>query len=62
MNKDIYILGNVRTAIGTFGGSLVNTAPTELGALVAEEAICRSNIDPKEIINFRYMSKIPTFD
>ena len=49
MKNDIFILGTARTAIGTFGGSLSETTPIELGATVSKEAILRTNIDPKEI-------------
>ena len=49
MNNDVFILGTARTAIGTFGGTLSDTTPTELGAAVSKEAILRSNIDPADI-------------
>ncbi len=46
---DIVILGGARTAIGAFGGSLANTPPTELGAIVARAALERSGIKGKQI-------------
>lgn len=39
------IVGAARTAIGTFGGGLVNTKATELGALAIKEALSRANLD-----------------
>ncbi|MEK6204670.1 MAG: acetyl-CoA C-acyltransferase, partial [Amylibacter sp.] len=42
-------LGRCPTAIGSFGGSLKAFAPTELGALVAAEAIKRAGIAPEKI-------------
>ncbi len=49
MNNDVFILGTARTAIGTFGGTLSDTTPTELGTAVSKEAMLRSNIDPADI-------------
>jgi acetyl-CoA C-acetyltransferase len=43
------ILSGVRTAIGDYGGSLKDIAPTELGARVVREAIARAKVDPHEI-------------
>jgi acetyl-CoA C-acetyltransferase len=40
----IYILSGVRTAIGSFGGSLKDISPATLGALVIAEAVKRSGI------------------
>ncbi len=49
MTKDIVILGGARTAIGTFGGALAGTPPTELGTVVAREAMARAGVDPAQI-------------
>jgi len=46
---DIVILGAARTAIGTFGGALASTPPTELGSIVAKAAMERSGIKPEQI-------------
>ncbi|MFU8881089.1 MAG: acetyl-CoA C-acyltransferase family protein [Rhodobacterales bacterium] len=46
---DIVILDGARTAIGTFGGALAATPPTELGALVAREALARSGVEGGQI-------------
>lgn len=49
MTNDIVILSAVRTAIGTFGGSLSGIAPCDLGVSVAKEAIARSGVDAAQI-------------
>ncbi len=49
MNEDVVILSGVRTAIGTFGGTLKDVAPAELGRTVIAEAIKRSGVAPEEI-------------
>ena len=46
---EVYIVSAVRTAIGTFGGSLKNHSPTELGALVTKEAIARSGLQAGQV-------------
>ena len=42
--NDIVIVSAVRTAIGSFGGSLAKVSAPELGAVVAKEAIIRAGI------------------
>ncbi|MGO1502715.1 MAG: beta-ketothiolase BktB [Marinobacter sp.] len=50
MNKrEVVVLSGVRTAIGTFGGSLKNIAPTELAGLVVREAVSRAGVDPDAV-------------
>jgi acetyl-CoA C-acetyltransferase len=39
----------VRTAIGTFGGSLKDIPPTELGATVVRESLARAGVDGKDV-------------
>ena len=46
---DIVILDGARTAIGTFGGALAATPPTQLGATVARAAMERSGVAPEQI-------------
>ena len=46
---DVFLVSAARTAIGTFGGSLKDKTPAELGALVAREAIARAGVDPAVI-------------
>ncbi len=47
--REVVVLSGVRTAIGTFGGSLKDTPPTELAALVTREAVARAGVQPEEI-------------
>ena len=47
--EPIYILSGVRTAIGTFGGSLKDIPPAKLGALVIAEAIARAHLSPDDV-------------
>lgn len=49
MNKEVVVVGGVRTAIGKFGGSLKDVAPTELGALVVRELLARSKVEAKDV-------------
>lgn len=46
---DVYIAGAARTAIGSFGGSLKDVSPIELGTVVAREALKRAGIDGAEV-------------
>jgi len=49
MNREVVVCSGVRTAIGTFGGSLKDTAPVDLGALVVKEALARAGVQGKEV-------------
>lgn len=49
MINDVFIVSAVRTAIGSFGGSLKGIAPADLGAFVTKEAVARSGVDPQSI-------------
>ena len=49
MSREGVVVSAVRTAIGTFGGSLKDVAPTELGAQVVREALKRANTDGKDV-------------
>lgn len=49
MQREVYIVSGVRTAIGDFGGSLKDLPPTELGAQVAREALSRANVAGDEV-------------
>ncbi|WP_151638705.1 acetyl-CoA C-acyltransferase family protein [Noviherbaspirillum aerium] len=44
--KDIVIAGAVRTAIGTFGGSLKDHSGSDLATIVVREAFERARVDP----------------
>jgi acetyl-CoA C-acetyltransferase len=49
MGGDIVILDGARTAIGTFGGSLVAITPIALAATAAREALARSGVEGDRI-------------
>jgi acetyl-CoA C-acetyltransferase len=48
-NPDIYIVSAVRTAIGSFGGTLKPFMPSDLGAMVIKEAIARAGIAAADV-------------
>ena len=48
-NKNIVITSAVRTAIGTFRGSLKDMQAKDLGALVTKAAMQKSNLDSNDI-------------
>ena len=47
--SDIVILSGARTAIGTFGGSLAGTPPSDLGAAVTRAALERAGVEPGQV-------------
>jgi len=49
MSREVVVVSAVRTAIGTFGGSLKDIPPTELGAQVVRESLKRANVDGKDV-------------
>jgi acetyl-CoA C-acetyltransferase len=49
MSREVVVVSGVRTAIGTYGGSLKDTPPTELAALVVREALARAQTDGKDV-------------
>ncbi|NCT99181.1 MAG: acetyl-CoA C-acyltransferase family protein [Comamonadaceae bacterium] len=49
MSRDVYVVSAVRTAIGTFGGSLKDTPPTALGALVVRESLARAQVSGEDV-------------
>lgn len=49
MKREVVIVSGVRTAIGTFGGSLKDIAPTELAAKVVQEALLRAQVDGEDV-------------
>src|SRR3989454_9931702 len=48
-SRDVVLSHPVRTAIGTFNGTLKATPATELGAAVVRETLRRSGLDPARI-------------
>jgi len=59
-NRDVYVLSAVRSAIGTFGGSLSQMEPAELAGTVMKEAVGRSNVDPQKINYVTVGNCVPT--
>ncbi|MES2949802.1 MAG: beta-ketothiolase BktB [Pseudomonadota bacterium] len=49
MTREVVVVSAVRTAIGTFGGSLKDISPTELGAQVVRESLARANVEGKDV-------------
>lgn len=49
MAKEIVLAGAVRTAIGSFGGSLKDVPVADLGTVVIKEAINRAGIKPEDV-------------
>jgi acetyl-CoA C-acetyltransferase len=60
MQREVYIVSGVRTAIGDFGGSLKDIPPTELGAQVAREALTRAEVSGDEVQHVVFGSVIHT--
>lgn len=58
--EEIYVVSGVRTAVGDFGGSLKGFMPSELGALVATEALKRANVEPDAIEHIVVGQVMPT--
>jgi acetyl-CoA C-acetyltransferase len=49
MTRKVAVVGAVRTAIGSFGGSLRDVAAVDLGALVIREALRRAGLEPSRV-------------
>ena len=49
MSREVVVVSGVRTAIGTFGGSLKDIPPTELAALVLRESLARAQVEGKDV-------------
>ncbi len=47
--REVVVLGGARTAIGDYGGSLKDFAPTKLGAIAIKEALARAKVDPASV-------------
>ncbi len=60
MSRDVVVLSAVRSAIGTFNGSLSSFEPSELGGIVMKEAVTRSGVDPALINYVTVGNTIPT--
>src|SRR5215217_3461323 len=49
MQREVVVVSGVRTAIGSFGGSLKDFAPTDLAARVTREALARAGVGGDEV-------------
>jgi acetyl-CoA C-acetyltransferase len=49
MAREVVVLSGVRTAIGSFGGSLKDIPPSELAAKCVKEAVRRSGVKPADV-------------
>ncbi|WP_159978340.1 MULTISPECIES: beta-ketothiolase BktB [unclassified Novosphingobium] len=58
--EEIYIVSGVRTAVGDFGGSLKSFMPSDLGALVATEALKRAGIEAEAVEHVVIGQVMPT--
>ncbi|NEX22182.1 acetyl-CoA C-acyltransferase family protein [Thiorhodococcus mannitoliphagus] len=59
-NRDVVVLSAVRSAIGTFGGSLSSLEPADLAGTVMKESVSRSGVDPQQINYVTVGNCIPT--
>src|SRR3989442_1140854 len=57
--REVVVTSGVRTAIGDYGGSLKDVAPTALGAICVREAVSRAKIDPASGGHLVFGSGIP---
>ena len=49
MNQEVVVVSAVRTAIGTFGGSLKDSAPVDLAAAVVRESMARASVSGADV-------------
>jgi acetyl-CoA C-acetyltransferase len=47
--REVVVVSGVRTAIGTYGGSLKDVAPTALAALCVKESVARAKVDAASV-------------
>ncbi|MBA2610827.1 MAG: acetyl-CoA C-acyltransferase [Bacteroidetes bacterium] len=55
--KEVYIVSAVRTAMGSFGGTLAGVSATQLGATAIKGALAKINLDAK-LVNEVYMGSV----
>lgn len=55
--KEVYIVSAMRTAMGSFGGSLASVPATKLGATAIRAALEKVKLDPKEVTEV-YMGNV----
>ena len=57
---EVFVVSAVRTAIGTFGGTLKDTPPAQLATLVTQAALARANCDAQRVEHVVFGHVIPT--
>lgn len=60
MNKDVVVVGGVRTAIGKFGGSLKDFSPTDLATIVVRETLARAGVEAAHVDHVVFGNVIAT--
>ncbi|BAI96243.1 thiolase [Sphingobium sp. TA15] len=58
--NEVFLVSAARAPIGSFGGSLKDFTPGDIGALVAKAAIARAGIEADLVANVVFGSVIPT--
>jgi acetyl-CoA C-acetyltransferase len=49
MAREVVVAAGVRTAIGTYGGSLKDIPPVDLAAMVVKESLARAGVEGKDV-------------
>jgi len=49
MSREVVVVSAVRTAIGTFGGSLKDLPPCDLAARVVRESLSRAKVEGERV-------------
>ncbi|BAU74937.1 acetyl-CoA C-acyltransferase family protein [Metapseudomonas furukawaii] len=57
---EVFVVSAVRTAIGTYGGTLKDVPPAQLATLVARTALDRANCAPEQVGHVVYGNVIPS--
>ncbi|NBD21828.1 acetyl-CoA C-acyltransferase [Aquabacterium fontiphilum] len=60
MTREVVFVGAARTAIGSYGGSLKDIPPADLGALVIKTALERAGVAPQDVGHVVVGNVIPT--
>ncbi len=60
MDRDVFVVGAIRTPIGTFGGGLKDVPLTQLATTAVMEAVRRSSVDPASVGHVCMGNVIPT--
>ena len=59
-NRNVVVVSAVRTAIGTYGGSLAGTPPTELAATCVRAAVEMAGVEPADVGHVAFGNVIHT--